>query len=99
MLPHSERTSIGVGASMVDDAISTGLTMVRLLWLGSEPRAVGRSGAWAGGALGFGVGPATELGPGPDPGTRDMTKRSSWTILSYMAPDLGKELAAVGLSA
>ena len=84
---------------MVDDAISTGLTMARLIWLGSEPRAVCRSGGWAGGALEFGAVPAAELGPGPDPGTRDMTKRSSCTILSYMAADLGKELAAVGVSA
>lgn len=50
-----------------------------------------------GGALGFWARPAAGLEP--DPGTRDMTNRSSWTILSYMAADLGKEPAAVGLSA
>ena len=67
-------------------AVSAGVKRSRLAGLGSMPR--GTSGVW--------LGSTTELGV--EPGTRDMTRRSSWTILSYMEADLGSAELVVGLS-
>lgn len=80
--------AVSVGVGIMDRPAGPGIP---------ESRPGAKPAAWLIVAAVFGVGPPAD--PGAEPGMSDMTRRSSWTILSYMAAGLGRDEDVVGLSA